>query len=165
MSAKVILVDAEDNETGTCEKIEVHRKGYLHRAFSIFIFNSKGQVLIQKRAKTKYHSAGLWSNTCCSHPAPGEATVSAAHRRLKEEMGMDCDLNEAFCLMYKIIVSDDLIEHEYNHVLFGISDGEPCPNIEEVEDWRWQNLAKLKEDTKLNPSKYSNWLVLLLNKI
>lgn len=78
---------------------------------------------------------------------------------------MDCDLNEAFCLMYKIIVSDDLIEHEYNHVLFGISDGEPCPNIEEVEDWRWQNLAKLKEDTKLNPSKYSNWLVLLLNKI
>jgi len=121
----VVLVDENDNEIGVEEKINAHRKGLLHRAFSIFVFNSKNELLLQKRAADKYHSGGLWSNTCCSHPRPGENLKDAAHRRLQEEMGFDCSLREVFSFLYKKSFDNGLTEHELDHVFFGKFDGIP----------------------------------------
>ena len=126
----VILVDKTDNPIGEMEKQEAHIKGVLHRAFSIFIFNSKGEVLLQQRAFHKYHSGGLWTNTCCSHPRNGETTIQAANRRLKEEMGMSCALTEEFTFIYKAKLDNDLYEHELDHVLFGTTDLLPQINKE-----------------------------------
>ena len=136
---KVILVDKTDHQIGEMEKQEAHIKGLLHRAFSIFIFNSKGEVLLQQRAFHKYHSGGLWTNTCCSHPRNGETTIQAANRRLMEEMGMSCVLTEEFSFIYKAKLDNDLYEHELDHVLFGTTDLLPQINKEEVADYKYSS--------------------------
>lgn len=163
---KVILVDKNDKEIGFDEKLKAHQNGgKLHRAFSIFIFNSKKELLLQKRAQGKYHSALLWTNTCCSHPRPAEVLSAAAHRRLKEEMGFDCDLSEKFSFIYKVDLENGLSENEFDHVFFGKFDVEPKPNPKEADSWQWIGLEELKQDIKQNPEKYTYWLKLSLNKI
>src|SRR5690606_3613335 len=131
----VILVDENDNETGTMQKMEAHQKALLHRAISVFICNSNGEWLLQKRALQKYHSNGLWTNTSCSHPFPGESNLDAANRRLFEEMGIKAGLTEIFTFIYKEQLDNELTEHELDHVFFGISDVEPEINPDEVDDW------------------------------
>ncbi len=163
MSTKVILVDKADKKIGLEEKIKAHLRGKLHRAFSVFIFNKKGELLIQKRAKSKYHSGGLWANTCCSHPRPGENLKKTAKSRLKEEMGIYPSLKEVFSLVYKAKVGN-LIEYEFDHIFFGRFDGEPKPNKKEVEDWKWISLEELKRDIKENPEKYAAWFKIILKK-
>ncbi len=162
---KVVLVDENDKEIGTEEKIKTHREGKLHRAFSIFIFNSKDEVLLQKRAENKYHSGGKWANTCCSHPRPGENLQEAVHRRLKEELGFDVDLKEIFTFTYKVKFGNDLSEYEYDHVFIGTFDGEPKPNPEEVSDTRWIKLDELKNDIEENPDNYAYWLRACIDKV
>ena len=162
---EVILVDENDNEIGTEEKMKAHQEGKLHRAFSIFIFNSKGELLLQKRAKSKYHSGGLWSNTCCSHPMPGEALEKTVHRRLIEEMGFDCELKEIFSFTYKAKFDNGLIEHEYDHVFIGKFDGKPTPNPEEVDEWKWIDVEELKKGIQENPDNYTYWLKASIDKI
>lgn len=164
LKEEVILVDKKDREIGKEEKIKVHREGKLHRCFSIFIFNSKGELLIQQRAKSKYHSALLWSNTCCSHPRPNEILIKAAKRRLKEEMGIECDLKEIFSFIYKAKVGN-LIEHEFNHVFFGNFDGDSISNPAEVENWQWISLKELKKDIRKNPKKYTPWFKIILKRL
>lgn len=161
----IILVNENDEPIGASEKLEAHQLGKLHRAFSIFIFNSKGELLLQKRASSKYHSGGLWSNTCCSHPRVNEDTLSAAHRRLQEEMGLDCDLKEVHRFVYKIKFDNGLTEYEYDHVLVGKSDEAPKLNLEEVEDWKWVKLSQLCEDVKNNPENFTSWLKICLNDV
>nr|MDO8081962.1 isopentenyl-diphosphate Delta-isomerase [Candidatus Freyarchaeota archaeon] len=157
MNEMVILVDETDKEIGTEEKMKTHKEGKLHRAFSIFIFNSKGEMLLQKRAKSKYHSGGLWSNTCCSHPRPGEDVEQAAHRRLIEEMGFDCDLHESFDFVYRANLDHDLTEYEFDHVFIGKYDGEIKLNPEEAEDFKWVSMDAIKENVKKHPEKYTVW--------
>jgi isopentenyl-diphosphate delta-isomerase len=159
---EIILVDEKDNKIGIGEKLKVHQEGKLHRAFSIFIFNSKGEILLQKRARSKYHSAGLWSNACCSHPKPDETLKEATTRRLKEEMGIKCNLKEVFNFIYRVDLGN-LIEYEFDHIFVGELDGNPRPNRKEVEDWKWINLEKLKKDTKDNPEKYTYWFKMILD--
>lgn len=161
----IILVNENDEPIGVSEKLEAHQLGKLHRAFSIFIFNSKGELLLQKRASSKYHSGGLWSNTCCSHPRVNEDTLSAAHRRLQEEMGLDCDLKEVHKFVYKIKFDNGLTEYEYDHVLIGKSDEAPKLNLEEAEDWKWVKLSQLCEDVKNNPENFTSWLKICLNDV
>ena len=162
---KVILVDEKDNEIGIEEKIKVHREGKLHRSFSIFIFNRKGELLIQKRAKSKYHSPGLWSNTCCSHPRPAKNLEDEVKKRLKEEMGIvKCGLKEVFNFIYNV-KTGDLIEHEFDHVFFGTFEGNPKPNPDEAESWKWVNIIELKKDIKENPGKYTAWFKLILDRV
>lgn len=163
---KVILVDENDKEIGIEEKIKAHKDGKLHRAFSIFIFNSKGELLLQKRAKEKYHSGGLWSNTCCGHPRPKESLEAAAHCRLKEEMGFDCALNhlEAACFIYKTKIRD-LFENEYDHILIGRFNKNPHPDEKEAEDFRWVNPKKLEKNIALNPDKYTYWFKISADKV
>jgi len=160
---KVILVNEKDEEIGTEEKIKTHKEGKLHRCFSILIFNSKGELLIQQRAKSKYHSPLLWSNTCCSHPRPNEKIIEAAKRRLKEEMGIETDLKEIFSLIYRVKVGN-LIEHEFDHVFFGKYNGDPSPDPKEVENWQWISLKELKKDIKKNPQKFALWFKIVLKK-
>ena len=161
---EVILVDTKDKKIGTEEKLKAHKEGKLHRAFSIFISNSKGELLLQQRAKTKYHSPGLWTNTCCSHPRINKNLKMEAERRLKEEMGFQCGIKEAFSLLYKVRVGD-LIEHEFDHIFLGRFDGNSKPNKEEVEDWKWINMKELQKDMKDNPKKYTAWLKIILDKV
>jgi isopentenyl-diphosphate delta-isomerase len=160
---QVVLVDEHDREIGLEEKLSAHKRGVLHRAISVFVFNSRGQTMLQQRADSKYHCAGLWSNTCCSHPFKGETVLESAHRRLREEMGFDCDLEEAFSFIYKANVGHGLTEHELDHVIFGIYDGEPSMNRSEAKDWKWSYLNALKEDAKKNPESYTPWLKILLD--
>jgi len=165
---KVILVDKKDNQIGWEEKIVTHQKGKLHRAFSIFIFNSKGELLLQKRAKLKYHSGGLWSNACCSHPRPNQNLKEEAKRKLKEEMGIGCSIKEIFSFIYKKKVKTKgryLIEHEFDHVFLGKFDGRPRPNKKEAEDWKWISPGALKKDLKGNPQKYTYWFKLILERV
>jgi isopentenyl-diphosphate delta-isomerase len=162
---QVILVDENNNQIGVTEKIKAHREGRLHRAFSIFVFNSQGEFLIQQRAKMKYHSGELWSNTVCSHPKPNETYDQAVHRRLKEEMGFDCELKKMFCFIYNTGFENGLTENEYDCVFFGKYDDEPQPNPEEVMDHKWINLKKLDRDISQNPNKYSVWLKIALEKM
>ncbi len=164
MEEKVILVDKNDKEIGVEEKIRAHQEGKLHRAFSIFVFNSKRELLLQKRAKAKYHSGGLWTNTCCSHPTPKESMKEAIHRRLKEEMGFNCDLKKVSSFVYKVNLDNDLSEHELDHVFIGTFDGKPVPNPEEVEGWRWANTEELEKDIRENPNKYTFWFKTALDK-
>lgn len=159
----VILVDENDRELGTMEKMEAHEKGLLHRAFSILLFNSKGEMLLQKRARTKYHSGGLWTNTCCSHPLPNESVASGATRKLKQEMGIDLVPEFVYKFKYKVSLDHGLIEHEYDHVLVGTFDGEPAINIHEVEDWKYISLAALRHDIERNPTHYTHWFKLIVN--
>ncbi|MBS7250291.1 MAG: isopentenyl-diphosphate Delta-isomerase [Candidatus Freyarchaeota archaeon] len=165
MSEMVILVDQNDNEVGTGEKMKIHEEGRLHRAFSIFVFNSKGETLLQKRAKSKYHSGGLWSNTCCSHPRPGEDTEQAAHRRLKEEMGFDCDLKKIFAFVYKANLDHNLTEYEFDHVFVGNYDGKVEINPMEAEDYKWVNMKTLKDNVEKHPEKYTVWFKIAFNEI
>ena len=159
---EIILVDKENNEIGMGEKLDVHRKGKLHRAFSVFVFNSKGELLIQKRAKRKYHSGGLWSNTCDGHPRPNKKIEDEAKKRLREEMGFECDLREVFNFTYKRKVGD-LIEHEIDHILVGEFSKKPKPNKKEVEDYKWVSYSDLKKDVKTNPQNYTSWFKLIFN--
>lgn len=165
MENEIILVDENDNEIGVGEKLEVHKSGKLHRAFSIFIFNLSGQLLIQKRASNKYHSGGLWSNTCCSHPRPGEGLEMAVHARLREEMGFDCELKEIYKFIYKVRFDNGLTEHECDHVFIGKSDAVPVLNAEEAEDWKWADPRWLSADMKDNPIGYTYWFKMSLDDV
>jgi isopentenyl-diphosphate delta-isomerase len=154
---KVVLVNEQDDAIGIEDKIRAHLLGALHRAFSVFIVNAEGQLLVQKRALTKYHSRGLWTNTCCGHPRPDEAVEKAARRRLKEEMGFDSELSELFNFIYSASLEDGLIENEYDHVLVGSFDGVPKPDPAEIAEWRWVDMATLSVDIKEHPERYTYW--------
>ena len=164
MNEIIVLVDENDNQIGTGEKMAVHRAGKLHRAFSVFVFNSKGEMLLQRRALTKYHSGGLWTNTCCSHPRPEEKTIDAAKRRLKEEMGFECELEEVDSFVYKTEF-EGLFEHEFDHVFVGKYEGEMGVDREEVEEYKWISLEDLYEDVKQNPQKYTSWFKIALERL
>jgi isopentenyl-diphosphate delta-isomerase len=157
----VVLVDEQDNETGSMEKMEAHQKGMLHRAFSVFIFNSQGELLLQQRAASKYHSPLKWTNTCCSHQRKGEATVDAAKRRLKEEMGIECELTPAYTFIYKADVGQGLIEHELDHVLTGQLDASAIPfNSNEVEACKYVSLEWIEKELQLNPDEFTKWFLI-----
>jgi isopentenyl-diphosphate delta-isomerase len=161
----VILVNTNDQRLGATEKMEAHEKGVLHRAFSVFVFNSERKMLLQKRADEKYHSPGLWTNTACSHPRTGEKTPDAAHRRLVEEMGFDCEIEEAFSFTYKADVGEGLTEHEFDHVFTGISDTMPIPNPEEVSGYKYVELGWLEKDVAENPGHYTVWFRIALKEV
>lgn len=156
----LILVDENDNPIGEMEKLKAHQKGLLHRAFSVFAFNEKGELLLQRRAPHKYHSAGLWTNTCCSHPAPGEDTEAAAHRRLQEEMGFDCPLTHKGHLLYRVEFDNGLTEHEFDHIFVGRFDGEPHLNPDEADAFRWLSADALRADIAAYPEAYTYWFKL-----
>ena len=159
------MVDENDNELGLIEKMEAHEKGLLHRAFSVFVFNQKGEVMLQQRAFGKYHSGGLWTNTCCSHPREGETVLEAAHRRMEEEMGFDCELEQQFNFIYNRKLDKGLTEHELDHVVFGKFDGEPNLNPEEVADYKWVNMQELKSDISTNPAEYTEWFKICFDEV
>lgn len=155
---RVVLVDAHDVETGTMSKLLAHHEGLLHRAFSIFLFNSEGRLLLQRRAEGKYHSGGLWTNTCCGHPRPGESIAQAAKRRLKEELGIACELSPVFTFTYRADVGEGLIENEIDHVFFGHFNGPVLPEPSEVSDVRWMRMNDLADDLRTSVDSYTAWL-------
>jgi isopentenyl-diphosphate delta-isomerase len=161
---KVILVDQEDNVIGTMPKIEAHKKAVLHRAFSVFILNKKGELMLQKRALNKYHSPALWTNTCCSHQREGEGNLQAGKRRLKEEMGFTTPLEELFSFIYKVPFDNGLTEHEFDHVMLGYYDGLPKINFEEVASWKWTSLENVKKHMKKNPERYTAWFKIIYER-
>lgn len=165
MIENVILVNENDEQIGLMEKLEAHEKGLLHRAFSVFVFNSKNELLIHQRAHSKYHSPGLWTNTCCSHQRENETTLQAAHRRLQEEMGFDCNLIELFAFTYKAEFSNGLTEHEFDHVLVGTCNTLPQPNSNEVADFKWLSLEAVKQAINENPNQYTEWFKIALPKL
>lgn len=165
LTEEVILVNEKNEMLGTMEKMEAHQKGLLHRAFSVFIFNSNGQMLLQQRALSKYHSAGLWTNTCCSHPRPGEDTLEAAKRRLMEEMGMQNELRYKTSFVYKADFDNGLTEHEYDFVYTGISEKEPVINHQEVENWRWMDVSEIKRELIRQPQNYTVWFKIAMEKV
>ncbi len=160
---EVILVNSLDEEIGTMEKMEAHKKGLLHRAFSVFVFNSKNELLIQKRALGKYHSEGLWTNTCCSHPSPSESILQAAERRLMEEMGMACELKSTFSFIYNVDLDQGLKEHELDHIVIGKSNNDPILNLDEASDFNWISIVDIKKDMSVFPAKYTSWFKIILN--
>ncbi|HLZ17027.1 MAG TPA: isopentenyl-diphosphate Delta-isomerase [Cyclobacteriaceae bacterium] len=160
----VILVDPQDNAIGTMEKMEAHRKGLLHRAFSVMVYHSNGDILLQKRARTKYHSGGLWTNACCSHPLPDETMDNATRRKLNQEMGIDLKTIFAYKFIYRTNLDHGLIEHECDHVFTGVFDGEPVVNRNEVEDWKFISPCQLLADVQMNPQNYTHWFKLILNQ-
>lgn len=160
----VILVDTNDNEKGTLEKFEAHRQGVLHRAFSVFLFHPNGDLLLQQRNPAKYHSGGLWTNTCCSHPRPGEAVKAAAQRRLREEMGLDVPLQDGFSFIYRAELDHDLIEHELDHVFFGTSEATPHPDPAEVSAWKWISAEELRRDMEEHPEQYTAWFRIIFER-
>lgn len=162
---KIVLVDELDNETGVDLKSNIHKQGTLHRAFSILIFNKEDKLLIQKRASNKYHSGGLWTNTCCSHQREGEILNDSIHRRLIEELGFDTELKEIFKFSYKVRFNNGLIENEVDHVYFGDYNKKITPNPQEIEDYKWVSLDFLFEDIKNNPDYYTYWFKLILEKL
>lgn len=162
---RVILVDNSDNTLGTEEKMKAHKLGLLHRAFSVFVFNQQGELMLQQRAFTKYHSPGLWTNTCCSHPREGETIQSAAHRRLKEEMGFDCDLAGIFDFIYKADVGQGLTENEFDHVLVGQTDEQPEINREEVNDWKFLPMEAIRKDMVKNPEAFTVWFRIAFDRV
>jgi isopentenyl-diphosphate delta-isomerase len=157
ITEQVILVNEQDEELGLMEKMEAHQKALLHRAFSVFIFNDKGELLLQQRAVSKYHSGGLWTNTCCSHPRMGETTINAAHRRLKEEMGFETYLEKAFDFVYKADLDNELSEHEFDHVYIGYYNGQIFPNHLEVENYAFQSLDQISAFLQAHPDRYTAW--------
>ena len=162
---EVILVNTDDEAIGVMDKMQAHITGALHRAFSVFVFNNSGEVLLHQRALNKYHSSGLWTNTCCSHPAPDENTHVAANRRLMEEMGLKCDLTELFSFTYRADVGNDLIEHEYDHVFYGESDVEPTPDPDEVMNWKWIDRDTLHESLIQHSELYTVWFQIAWPKV
>jgi isopentenyl-diphosphate delta-isomerase len=162
---KVILVDKNDRPIGEMEKMEAHEKAVLHRAFSVFVFNDKNELMLQQRALGKYHSPGLWTNTCCSHPRVDETVLEAGHRRLMEEMGFDCEIEKIFDFIYKAKLDRGLTEHEFDHVLFGRYDENPEINPEEVESWKWMAMEDIDKDMKKNPEKYTVWFRIAFERV
>lgn len=158
---KVILVNEKDEQIGLMPKMEAHKKALLHRAFSVFVFNEKNELMIQQRAFEKYHSPGLWTNTCCSHQREGESNVEAGKRRLQEEMGFVTDLKDTVSFIYKAPFDNGLTEHEFDHILVGYYDGEPNLNPEEVSDWKWMTLEDLKMDMEKQPQLYTEWFKII----
>ena len=161
----VVLVDERDEEVGVMEKIEAHQKGVLHRAFSVFIFNGKGEMLLQQRSVKKYHSGGLWTNACCSHPKPNELTLNAANRRLIEEMGFETPLEKAFDFIYKTTFLNGLTENEFDHVFIGNYDGTITPDYDEVENYAFRTIEKIEEAVKLFPDFYTEWFLIAFPKV
>jgi len=164
-SEYVILVDEFDHSLGTMEKMKAHVEGELHRAFSVFIFNGKNELMLQQRALSKYHSPGLWTNTCCSHPREGEETIEAAHRRMQEEMGFDCDFEEVFSFIYHADVGQGLIEHEFDHVFIGKSEEAPVINREEVNDWTWKTMDVIRQEIASDPGMYTEWFKIAFDEV
>lgn len=164
MEEFVVLIDEDDNQLGLMEKQQAHVAGLLHRAFSVFVFNSKGELLLQQRAWDKYHSPGLWTNTCCSHPREGETYEEAAHRRLREEMGFDCELEPKFHFIYKAELGERLFEHELDHVFTGFYEDEIQINQEEVADYKWVPIEELISDMDSNPEKYTIWFRIIFDE-
>ena len=161
----VILVDANDNESGSMKKMEAHQKALLHREISVFICNSNGEWLLHKRALQKYHSNGLWTNTSCSHPVPGESNLDAANRRLWEEMGLKADLVEILSFTYNEPLDNELTEHEFDHVFFGITDDKPVININEVDDWKYISFNELQVDIEKKPENYTVWFLKIFDRV
>ena len=164
MEENVILVDVLDNQLGLMPKMEAHEKAVLHRAFSVFIFNSKGELMLQQRAAHKYHSPLLWTNTCCSHQRNGESNIEAGKRRLVEEMGFETNLKEVFSFVYKAPFDNGLTEHELDHVMVGNFDGLPEINHEEVASYKWMSLDAIKEDIELHPNLYTAWFKIIFKE-
>lgn len=164
MEELVILVDENDTKIGLMPKIEAHEKALLHRAFSIFIMNDKGQTMLQQRAAHKYHSPLLWTNTCCSHQRDGETTLQAGKRRLQEEMGFTAPLKELFWFIYKAPFDNGLTEHELDHVMIGNYNGDPSINHDEVASWKWMYPKDIKLDIAVNPDKYTAWFKIIFSK-
>ena len=162
---KVVLVDRTDKEIGVMEKMEAHRRGLLHRAFSVFIFNPAGEMLLQRRAADKYHSGGLWTNACCSHPRPGEEVLSAATRRLEEELGFSTSLKKLFSFTYQSAFGNGLTEHEFDHVLAGFYAGEMAPDPAEVEEVQYLPMQKIREEIERNPEKFTTWFQIAFPRI
>jgi isopentenyl-diphosphate delta-isomerase len=162
---QVILVNPQDEPIGVMEKMEAHEKGLLHRAFSIFIFNEQGELLLQQRALEKYHSGGLWTNTCCSHPSPGETTAAAAVRRLQQEMGFQTPLTASFSFLYKTAFDNGLTEHEVDHVFIGTYNGVVQPNPEEVCQYEYRSLQSIKESMANSPQIYTSWFKIAFPKL
>ncbi|MGB5942979.1 MAG: isopentenyl-diphosphate Delta-isomerase [Leeuwenhoekiella sp.] len=160
----VILVDENDKEIGLMPKMEAHEKALLHRAFSVFVFNDKNELMIQQRALSKYHSPGLWTNTCCSHQRQGEDNITAGKRRLQEEMGFETKLKEELSFIYKAPFDNGLTEHEFDHILLGHFDGEPKINPDEVAAWKWVPLVELKQDILDNPQNYTAWFKIIFDR-
>ncbi len=164
MEEQVILVNEKDEQIGLMEKIEAHQKALLHRAFSVFVFNDKDEVMIQQRALGKYHSPGLWTNTCCSHQKPGETNTQAGERRLQEEMGFTTPLKEVTSFIYKAPFDNGLTEHEFDYILIGHYNDVPQINEEEVASWKWVTLDFLKKDIQANPDIYTAWFKIIFEK-
>jgi isopentenyl-diphosphate Delta-isomerase len=161
---EVILVDESDRELGRMDKLEAHRQGLLHRAISVFIFNDRGELLLQRRALEKYHSGGLWTNTCCSHPHPGESTAQAASRRLYEEMGLHCELRFRSSFIYNTPFDNGLTEHELDHIFTGTSNDTPLPDPAEVMDYAWENLENIRADVQRDTNRYTTWFRIILEQ-
>ena len=160
----VILVDENDKQIGLMPKMEAHEKGLLHRAFSVFVFNDKKELMLQQRAAHKYHSPNLWTNTCCSHQREGEVSVDAGMRRLEEEMGFTVPLEESISFIYKAPFDNGLTEHELDHILLGTFNAEPAINPEEVAAWKWMSLDAIKADIKNSPEVYTEWFKIIFDK-
>lgn len=162
---QVILVTERDEPIASMEKLEAHQRGFLHRAFSIFIFNKRGELLLQQRAMNKYHSGGLWTNSCCSHPAPGEETIVAAERRLLEEMGFTTPLEKLFDFVYKASFTNGLIEYEFDHVFAGEYDGPVYVNKDEAMDFAFRSMEDINKEIRKTPVKFSQWFKVALPKV
>lgn len=160
----VILVNEKDEQIGLMPKMEAHQKGVLHRAFSVFIFNKKDELMLQQRAHSKYHSPGLWTNTCCSHQREGESNIQAGKRRLQEEMGFITDLRDTISFIYKAPFDNGLTEYEFDHILVGKYNEDPILNPEEAAAFKWMNLEDVKKDMEVNPQLYTAWFKIIFDK-
>jgi isopentenyl-diphosphate delta-isomerase len=161
---EVVLVDGEDRELGVASKLKAHQEGQLHRAFSVLVFDSSGALLLQRRSAVKYHSAGLWSNSCCGHPRPGEALQAAAERRLREELGLDVTLHHDFSFIYEAALEGGMHEHELDHVFVGYSDATPVPDPGEVSEWRRESLEVLLREMTADPAAFTAWFHILMRR-
>ena len=164
MEEQVILVDTDDQPLGLMPKIEAHEKGVLHRAFSVFVLNDKGELMLQQRALHKYHSPGLWTNTCCSHQRDGETNIAAGKRRLHEEMGFVTELREVTSFIYKAPFVNGLTEHELDHIMIGNFNNTPNINPEEVASWKWMAVEAVRDDIKINPENYTVWFIIIFDQ-
>lgn len=164
MEEQVILVNERDEKIGLMPKLEAHQKGILHRAFSVFIINDNKELMLQQRAMNKYHSPGLWTNTCCSHQRDGETSVEAGKRRLEEEMGFNTPLKETGSIIYKAPFDNGLTEHELDHILIGNFNGIPEINQAEVSSWKWMTLEQIQKDIRINPEDYTAWFKIIIDK-
>lgn len=164
MEEQVILVDTQDNPIGLMPKMEAHEKGVLHRAFSVFILNDAGELMLQQRALHKYHSPGLWTNTCCSHQRDGETNIAAGKRRLQEEMGFETELREVTSFIYKAPFDNGLTEHELDHIMIGRYNDAPNINLDEVANWKWMPIDAVREDINQHPENYTVWFIIIFEQ-